>query len=144
MVVDPPAGDPAPAELASPEGAMRAWLARLCPYAYTEPFGAPEQRARPAMTTAGWAELDPAADERARASWDKVVAGAETARCAAPTAVVSPEAPRSDTSAIVIGEIQQVITAGSGTRWVETLRHTRVVLRDSDGLWRVGTATAGG
>lgn len=143
-VVDPPGGEPSPAELSSPQSAAQAWLARLCPNSYTDDFGAAEQRARPAMTLAGWAQLDPARNERARTSWNQALQAKETSRCSAPTAVVSPEAPRSPTSAIVILQIDRVVTSGTGARWVEPLRHTRVVLRGDDGLWRVDTATEGG
>jgi hypothetical protein len=73
-----------------------------------------------------------------------IVAERQSARCSAPRVLVSPEAPRSETSVIVIGQIQRVITAGSGARWVDTLTSTRVVLRGPDGLWRVDSATTGG
>ncbi|MGH3709224.1 MAG: hypothetical protein ACRDRQ_14220 [Pseudonocardiaceae bacterium] len=140
----PPVGEVTAAELGSPEGAVAAWLARWCPYSHTEPFGAAERRARSAMTAAGWAVFDPAGNDRAQRSWQTIVAEAQTARCAVPTALVSPEAPRSQASAIVIGQVQRVITAGDGARWVDTLTGTRIVLRGADGLWRVDTATTGG
>jgi hypothetical protein len=144
QVVDPPMGEATPGELGSPEGAVAAWLARWCPYSHTEAFGAAEQRARSAMTASGWVEFDPERNERARQSWNTVVTEAQSARCSAPRVLVSPEAPRSETSAIVIGQIQRVITAGSGARWVDTLTTTRVVLRGADGRWRVDAATTGG
>ncbi|MBV9163269.1 MAG: hypothetical protein JO281_17315 [Pseudonocardiales bacterium] len=87
--MDPPAGEATAGELSSPEGAVAAWLARWCPYSSTEAFGAAEQRARSAMTAAGWAEFDPAQHERARQSWQTIVAERQTARCSAPRALVS-------------------------------------------------------
>lgn len=143
-LADRPTGEATAAELSSPEGAVGAWLARWCPYSSTEAFGAAEQRARSAMTAAGWAAFDPAGNDRAQRSWRTIVTERQTARCSAPTALISPEAPRSAVSAIVIGQIQRVVTAGDGARWVDTLTGTRIVLRGADGLWRVDTATTGG
>lgn len=154
-LVEPPTGDPIPAELNRPDGAMRAWLSRVCPFEFTDEFGTAERRAKPAMTDAGWATLNPDNDtpraERARASWDTTVAARESGRCAEPAATISSEAPRSDASAIVIGAITRVITthaggsAGQGhAPYVEELSEVRIVRRGIDGLWRVDLATAGG
>lgn len=143
-VVDPPAGDPTPTELATPESAVRAWLARLCPFHFSEPFGTVERRARPAMTDIGWSTLDPGDDARARASWDRTVAARESGRCAPPTALVSPEAPRSPTTAIVVGSVTRVVTAAGQRPYVEELSEVRIVRRGTDGLWRVDLPTEGG
>lgn len=158
-VVAVPTGAPTRAELATPEAAMRAWLARLCPFTHTEPFGTAEQRARPAMTDNGWSTLNPldgdsggdGVDQRVRVSWDKTVAARESGRCAQPIAQISAEAPRTPTSVIVIGAATRVITSTnhtSGTAgaspYVEQLSVVRVVRRGTDGLWRVDHPTEGG
>lgn len=161
-VVAVPTGAPTRAELATPEAAMRAWLARLCPFTHTDPFGTAEQRARPAMTDNGWSTLNPldgdsggdsggGADQRVSASWDKTVAARESGRCAQPIAQISAEAPRTPTSVIVIGAATRVITSTNHTSatadqapYVEQLSVVRVVRRGTDGLWRVDLPTEGG
>jgi hypothetical protein len=144
VVVDPPVGDPTPNELATPESAVRAWLARKCPFDYRQPVGTAERQARPAMTDAGWNTVDPSDDARVRASWDRTVAARESGRCAAPTALVSPEAPRSPTTAIVIGAATRLVTPEGGQPYVEHLTEVRLVRRGTDGLWRVDLPTEGG
>lgn len=139
-----PTGDATPAELGSPAGAVSAWLGRTCPFNYHDPFGAAEQRGRSAMTAAGWAQYNPAGNQRAAASWSQTVAAHEVGQCGAPTAAVDPEAPHTDTSAIVIGEIQRVVTGDGESPYVETVDVTRVVLRGSDGLWRVDLSQQAG
>jgi hypothetical protein len=147
-VVQPPPGDPTPAELATPEGAMRAWLARWCPFDHGEEFGAAERRARAAMTDAGWSILNPldgdTGDQRARASWDKTQAAGESGGCSEPTALVSPQAPRSPTSAIVIGAVTRVITAPGQPAYAEPLSVVWRVRQEADGLWRLDLPTEGG
>lgn len=155
QVVAPPTGPPTRTDLATPEAAMRAWLARLCPFTHTDPFGTAEQRARPAMTDNGWSTLNPLdgdqADQRVRASWDRTVAARESGRCAHPIAQISLEAPRTPTSVIVIGAATRVVTSTSHTGetaaqlpYVEQLAVVRVVRRGTDGLWRVDLPTEGG
>lgn len=149
-LVDPPTTAPTRGDLSTPDGAMRAWLARWCPFDYTDLFGTAERRAQPAMTEAGWATLNPDNDtptaDRLRASWDKTLAARESGRCAEPVAVISPEAPRADSSAIVIGAITRVITSDSSGQapYVEQLTEVRIVQRGPDGLWRVDLAATGG
>jgi hypothetical protein len=137
---------------------MRAWLSRWCPFDYTDPFGTAERRAQPAMTDAGWATLNPDNDtpaaDRLRASWEQTVAARESGRCAHPDAATSPQAPHSDTSAIVIGTVTRVITTDSAGdtaggsdgpgAYVEQVSEVRIVRRGPDGLWRVDLATSGG
>jgi hypothetical protein len=137
--------------MGSPDGVMRAWLSRVCPFDFTDAFGTAERRAKPAMTDAGWATINPDNDtpraERAHASWDTTVVARESGRCAEPAATISPEAPRSDASAVVIGATTRVITARAGdgqAPYVEQLSEVRIVRRGTDGLWRVDLATAGG
>jgi hypothetical protein len=139
-----PAGPPSAAELSTAEGAARAWVSHWCAFSFTEPLGAAERRAQPAMTDQAWPQFDPTGNERARASWQRTVVARESGQCAAPQALISPEAPRSDRSAVVIVTVDRLITSGSGTRYVEQLREARIVLRGDDGLWRVDTATVGG
>lgn len=123
---------------------MAAWMARWCPFSYTDQLGAAEGRARAVMTADGWAQFDPVARDRARDSWAKTVAAKEAGRCSAPAVTISPEAPRSGNSAIVIGVADRVISGARTAPYVEHVGGTRVVLRGSDGRWRVDTATQGG
>lgn len=143
-VVDPPTGPPSDADLATADGAMRAWLARWCPFTYTDPLGAAEDRARPAMTGSAWAAVDPRGNDGARQSWQKTVTAQESGRCAAPTAIISPEAPRSDTAAIVIGSITRVVTGPGRAPYAEPITQVRVVERGADGRWRVHLESTGG
>jgi hypothetical protein len=144
QLVDPPAGPPSSTELATPDGAMRAWLARLCPFRYSDPFGAAEDRARPAMTDTGWASVNPRRNDRARDSWQETVTAQEAARCTAPLAAISPEAPRSDASAIVLGLITRVVTAAGRSPYLEQISRVHVVQRGPDGWWRVDRESDGG
>lgn len=143
-IVDPPHGNPSATELSTPEGAVRAWLARWCPFRYTDQFAAAEQRAKAAMTDAGWTTFNPVSNDAVPDSWAQTVAARESGLCGAPTAAVSPEAPRSDTSAIVIASIDRVITAPGQAPYVEHISEVRVVQRGTDGLWRVDLPTNGG
>lgn len=140
--VPPPAPSPTADELASPPAAMVAWLSRWCPFDHTEPFGTPEQRARPAMTAAGWAEFDPDHDS-ARRAWEHTVAAKETGRCGAVTAAVLTYAD-GDGVAVVTGSAFRMVTSPDRPSYVEQLIQTRVVLRGTDGLWRIDIATVGG
>lgn len=141
-LVPVPEGPPSAWDLSAPEAASAAWFARWCPYDYREPFGQAQQRARPAMTALGWDGVQ--LDDRARMSWDKVVAAREIARCSAPSATVVPEAPRSATNAIVRIEGTRVVTPEGGQPYASQVTETRIVKLDADGQWRVDTATRGG
>jgi len=121
-----------------------AWLRRWCAFTWTDAPGTAERRALPAMTAAAWTLFDPARSERALASWQRTVAAQESGRCSAPRAIVSPEAPRSPRSAIVLVTADRVVTGMNGAAYVEQVRETRIVLREDDTLWRVDTATEGG
>lgn len=143
--LDPvPAQAPDAGELATPENAAVAWLRRWCAFTWTDAPGTAERRAQPAMTGAAWTLFDPGRSERALASWQRTVAAQETGRCSAPRAIVSPEAPRSPRSAIVLVTADRVVTGSNGAVYVEQVRETRIVLREDDSLWRVDTATEGG
>jgi hypothetical protein len=139
-----PTDAPGAGELSTPENAAVAWLRRWCAFTWTDAPGAAERRAQPAMTGAAWSLFDPARSERALASWQRTVAAQESGRCSVPRAIVSPEAPRSPRSAIVLVTADRVVTGVSGSPYVEQVRETRIVLQEDDTLWRVDTATEGG
>lgn len=139
-----PTDAPGAGELSTPENAAVAWLRRWCAFTWTDAPGTAERRAQPAMTAAAWSLFDPARSERALASWQRTVAAQESGRCSAPRAMVSPEAPRSPRSAIVLVTADRVVTSATGATYVEQVRETRIVLREDDTLWRVDTATEGG
>ncbi|MEO6086790.1 MAG: hypothetical protein ABIQ18_27115 [Umezawaea sp.] len=145
VVLDPvPPDAPGAGELSTPENAAVAWLRRWCAIAWTDAPGTAERRAQPAMTAVAWTLFDPTRSERALANWQRTVAAQESGRCSAPRAIVSPEAPRSPRSAIVLVTADRVVTGTSGVSYVEQVRETRIVLREDDTLWRVDTATEGG
>lgn len=145
VLADRPTGPATTHELATAERAVAAWMARWCPFDSRDSFGESERRARSAMTDTAWSAWNPEINERARRSWNTTVQARETARCAAPTAAVSPEAPRTAHSVIVLASTKRVISAeGAAGKYVETLTATRVVIRGADGLWRVDAATEGG
>lgn len=140
--VPPPAAEPSQAALSSPESAAAGWMAQWCPFDYRAGFAA-QERARPWMTEHGWDTVDPHDNPRAAASWQRTVAAAESAQCSRPQARVVPEAPRSDSSAIVQVTADRVVTGRQG-QYVEPLSQRRIVQRGPDGLWRVDAATHGG
>jgi hypothetical protein len=142
VLTDPPLLPPTPTDLATAESAAAAWMARWCAFTYTDAVGTNIGRARPAMTPAGWAGF--ASSTPSRASWAATVAAGESARCSTPTARISPEAPRSADSAIVLVTADRVVSAAHATPYVESLGESRVIRRGDDGLWRVDTATEGG
>jgi len=143
--LDPvPTSAPEAGELSTPENAAVAWLRRWCTFTWTDPLGTAERRAQPAMTAAAWTLFDPARSERALASWQRTVAAQESGQCSAPRAIVSPEAPQSPRSAIVLVTADRVVTGATGAPYVEQVRETRIVLREDDTLWRVDTTTEGG
>jgi hypothetical protein len=123
---------------------MSAWLARWCPFTYTDPFATSENRARPAMTGPGWASFDPRRHDGARESWRRTTAARESGRCGRPDSHVSPEAPRSAATAIVIGTISRVVTAPGQPPYVEQISELRIVRHSADGGWRVDRHTEGG
>ncbi|WP_447002372.1 hypothetical protein ACRAKI_21860 [Saccharothrix isguenensis] len=145
VVVAAPQGSPTRQELAGPESAARAWLARWCPFTTTgEQLGDAESRARPAMTAEAWSLFDPADDDRAVRSWEQATAAGESATCSAPVAQIVPSAPRAPERVVVRVTADRVVTTAAGTRYVEPVASTRVMLRQGDGTWRVDLAAVGG
>ena len=143
-VVPAPTGPPSVAELATPTLAAKAWMARWCPFDYREPYGASQQRARPAMTSTGWDGFDPNLNDQARRSWQTTVEARESAQCSTPQAQISPEAPSSDTSMVVLVHANRVVTGPTAPPYVEPVTSTRRVTHSPDGQWRVDTETQGG
>lgn len=144
VVVAAPQMPPAGHELASPELAARAWLARWCPFTTAERLGDAEARARPAMTPDAWSLFDPAVDHRAARSWEQATAAGESGACSEAVAHVVPSAPRTPDRVVVRVTADRVVTTAAGTRYVESVYSTRVMLRQADGTWRVDLATVGG
>ena len=145
VVVAAPQGPPALQELAGPESAARAWLARWCPFTTTEErFGDAERRARPAMTAEAWSLFDPAGDDRAARSWEQATAARESGNCSAPVAQIVPSAPRTAERVVVRATADRLVTTAAGSRYVELVAATRVMLRQIDGTWRVDLAAVGG
>jgi len=99
--------------------------------------------AHPAMTERGWLNFDPLTSPASAKAWAAIVAGRQSAVCSAPVALVSPEAPRSQTGAYVIVTANRVITPEGGTPVVEQVRQTRQVLF-REGRWLVDIAADAG
>jgi len=123
--------------------------------------------AHPVMTERGWLNFDPLTSPASAKAWAAIVpsiagaqpgtssnpaatlaylnavAGRQSAVCSAPVALVSPEAPRSQTGAYVIVTANRVITPEGGTPVVEQVRQTRQVLF-REGRWLVDIAADAG
>lgn len=142
-VVAAPTAAPAAEEVSSPEGVAVAWLARWCSYNWRTPLGTREEAALPLMTERGSLDFDPLTAPAKAQEWSAIVAAQETAGCSTPTAVINPEAPRSDTGAYVIVTANRVVTGPTGARRVQMVQETRQVLL-RDGAWRVDIVVAAG
>ena len=142
LVVPAPAGPITVAQLGSPEAAASTWLSRWCAYDWHTPLGTRENRAHPAMSERGWLGFDPLTSPASAKAWAAIVATRQSAVCSAPTAVVSPEAPRSATGAYMIVTANRVVTPEGGAPVVEQVRETRQVLL-REGRWLVDIAANG-
>jgi len=142
LVVPAPVGPITVAQLGSPESAASTWLSRWCAYDWHTPLGTRENRAHPAMTERAWLGFDPLTSPASAKAWAAIVAARQSAVCSAPTAVVSPEAPRSSTGAYVIVTASRVVTPEGGAPVVEQVRETRQVLL-REGRWLVDIAANG-
>lgn len=142
-----PAGAPTVADTATPQATVTAWLARTCPSSWTEAYGANLQRGRALLTADGWSADDPAGDTASKAVWQHdVVADRQTRRCGDLTAMVSADTNVSLGAGFVFYTADRVVTSDRAgfTPVVEHVSGSRAVVRQSDGRWLVGPATAGG
>ncbi|TDQ00602.1 hypothetical protein EV186_102463 [Labedaea rhizosphaerae] len=139
-----PTRPPTAADLATPESAARAWMARSCPFDYRRPPDAAWRAAAPALTDQERLRSDPARDPRYARSWQQIVSAQENGRCSSPTAMVSPEAPRTSDRAVVIVSASRVVTSPVHPPYVEDQFAVRIVIRGQDQLWRVDAETTGG
>jgi len=131
------------AQLGSPEAAASTWLSRWCAFDWRTALGTRENLAHPAMTERAWLNFDPLTSPASAKAWAAIVAGRQSAVCSAPVALVSPEAPRSQTGAYVIVTANRVNTPEGGTPVVEQVRQTRQVLF-REGRWLVDIAADAG
>ncbi len=146
-LLPPPTGEADPGELADPVAAVTAWVSRICPYSYLNPYGTPQVSVRPLMTAAGWVDLDPATDTLAQSGWEPVIADRETAECAAPNISLASEVDAAVGSVVytVISVLRVVTVDEDATRvYVESLTETRGVVLQADQTWRVDVAVAAG
>lgn len=131
--------------LGDPASAATAWMAAWCPFdardaATTAP---PSTSARGYMTSTSWDAFATQSTLPGAMTWESAVQDQAVATCTAPQALVSPEAPRSTTTAIVQVRADRTITDATGTQTVQQLVEQRVMVRD-DGRWFVDIATVGG
>ena len=143
LVAPAPSGPVTAAQLGSPEAAASTWLSRWCAFDWRTPLGTRENLAHPVMTERGWLNFDPLTSPASAKAWAAIVAGRQSAVCSAPVALVSPEAPRSQTGAYVIVTANRVVTPEGGTPVVEQVRQTRQVLF-REGRWLVDIAADAG
>lgn len=139
-----PTGPATAQEQATPDGALRAWLTRTCPSAWTDAYGAESERGRTLMTTAGWQEADPTDDAAGAAAWAQVVATRQTRTCGQFTVQVSAGAAPDGGSAFVGYRAVRVVTAPGAAPLTELLSGTRIVRQASDGRWCVDVLAVGG
>ncbi|MFE9751016.1 hypothetical protein ACFYOT_39440 [Saccharothrix saharensis] len=96
------------------------------------------------MTADAWSLFDPAGDDRVARSWEQATVAGESGNCSAPVAQIVPSAPRTPERVVVRVTADRVVTTAAGTRYVESVFSTRVMLRQGDGTWRVDLAAVGG
>ncbi len=142
LVAPAPSGPVTAGQLGSPQAAASTWLSRWCGYDYRDRLGTRENRAHPVMTERAWLNFDPLTTPASAKAWAAIVAGRRSAGCSAPVAVISPEAPRSQTGAYVIVTANRVVTLEGGAPVVEQVRETRQVLF-REGRWLVDIAANG-
>ena len=145
-LVPQPVGAAPAAQLATPVGAVTAWLARTCPSRFTQPYGADVAAGRPVMTGAGWtaAEAQLAGDAAGPQLWKTVVSTRETRTCDDFDVQLSADAPITGGVAFVGYAAHRVVTAPGAAARVEQLAGARIAIRQSDGRWLVDRPVVGG
>ena len=140
------AGAVTPADQASPQAAVTAWLARTCPSSWRDPFGADLTRGKDLETVAAWKADNPAHDTVGAALWrSEVVAHRQIRACGNLQVVVSPDQPITARGGFVLYSAERVVTSAAGGLpvTVEQLSGARRVLQQA-GVWRVDIAVVGG
>jgi hypothetical protein len=145
-LVPQPTGPATAAELASPVGAVAAWLARTCPSRYTQPYGADVAAGRAVMTTAGWAAARQqlAADTTGPQLWKTAAAARQTRTCGDLDVQLSTDAPTGGGVAFVEYTAHRVVTTPGSPDRVEQLTGARMAIRQGDGRWLVDRPVIGG
>lgn len=145
LVPQPVGGAPA-AQLATPVGAVTAWLARTCPSRFTQPYGADVAAGRPVMTGAGWtaAKAQLAGDTTGPKLWHTAAADREIRDCGDYDVQLSADAPTTGGVAFVGYLAHRVVTAPGAAPRVEQLAGARITIRQSDGRWLVDRPVLGG
>jgi len=145
-LVPQPVGPATAAQLATPVGAVTAWLARTCPSRWTDPYGADLTRGLALMTTAGSAAAKAAlaADTTGPGLWKAAAADRQTRACGDFDVQLSADAPTAGGVAFVEYIAHRVVTAPGAARRVEQLTGARILVRQSDGRWLVDRPVIGG
>ncbi len=141
-----PVGAVTPADQASPQAAVTAWLARTCPSSWRNPFGADLTRGKALETAAAWKADTPAHDTVGAALWrSEVVAHQQTRVCGNLQVVLSPDQPITAGGGFVLYSAQRIVTSAAGHLpvTVERLSGGRRVVKQA-GVWRVDIAVVGG
>lgn len=141
-----PTGPATTADLATPVGAVTAWLARTCPSRYSQPYGADVAAGRTVMTTAGWAAAQQqlAADATGPQLWKTAAADRQTRTCGDLDVQLSADAPTGGGVAFVEYTAHRVVTTPGSPGRVEQLAGARMVIRQGDGRWLVDRPVIGG
>lgn len=131
--------------LGDPTSTAAAWMAAWCPFDARETSAAPPPAtsAQRYMTSTSWDTFATQSTLPGGMTWESAVQDQAVATCTAPQALVSPEAPRSTTTAIVQVRADRTITDATGAQTVQQLVEQRVMVRN-DGRWFVDIATVGG
>jgi len=145
-LVPQPVGPATAAQLATPVGAVTAWLARTCPSRFTLPYGADAAAGRPVMTGAGWAAARQqlASDPTGPGLWKAAAADRQTRACGDFDVQLSADAPTGGGVAFVEYTAHRVVTAPGAAPRVEQLGGARMAIRQSDGRWLVDRPVIGG
>lgn len=139
-------GPATPAQLATPVGAVIAWLARTCPSRAADPYGAGVAAGRPVMTTAGWAAAAQqlAADTAGPGLWKAAAADRQSWACGDFDVQLSADAPTGGGVAFVEYSAHRVVTTPGQRPRVEQLLGARMVIRQAGGRWLVDRPVIGG
>ena len=146
ILVPQPTGPATAAQLATPVGAVTAWLARTCPSRYSRPYGADVAAGRAVMTTAGWAAAQQqlTADATGPQLWRSAATARQIRTCGDLDVQRSTDAPTGGGVAFVEYTAHRVVTTPGSPDRVEQLAGARMVIRQGDGRWLVDRPVIGG
>ena len=137
----PPAAAEGRPAFDGPVAALREWARVWCPYDYRQSLARHAAAARPLMSRAGWAGLQPS--DQDGAGWTLVRRDRLVGRCAIGSGQVLPAAPRSPTTAYVQVSALRRVVRGDTPIGVEAVTYRRRVVLQH-GRWLVDRAVEAG